>query len=153
MKAHPSPLPDKSMLRAYEILHGAESTFGRSPCNNAQVSSVQIGSSSFRMLNLLARNSLIEFKSLPDVVSGLFNCSPGKNSEMGHSVPTITGKDYLTLLRPSVREYRHVMHGRRKNGRPSVGPGQRLPMVGFCLPNDKEHGMSHNATFKFLLSG
>jgi hypothetical protein len=90
----------------------------------------------------LTRISLIEIKSFSDVVSGLFNCSPGKNSVMDHSVPTITGKDYLTLLRPSLREYRPVAHSNSKKGRASAGPVQRLPMEGFCMPNEKDHSLA-----------
>ncbi|PWK31789.1 hypothetical protein [Pseudomonas sp. OV226] len=59
-------------------------------------------------------DSLIEIKSFPDGVSGLFNSAQDKSSEMGHSVPTITEKDYLTLLRPSLRKYRQVLHGAEK---------------------------------------
>ncbi len=33
------------------------------------------------------------------------------------------------------------------------GPRQGLPMVGFCLPNEKESGMSQHAPSQFLLSG
>ena len=33
------------------------------------------------------------------------------------------------------------------------GPHQGLPMVGFCLPNEKERGMSYQTKFKLLLSG
>jgi hypothetical protein len=40
-----------------------------------------------------------------------------------------------------------------EKGRPSPGPVERLPLVGFCLPNEKEYGMSQNAPAKFLLSG
>lgn len=38
------------------------------------------------------------------------------------------------------------------SNRPSPGPVQRLPMVGFCLPNEKESGMSQQEPPMFLPS-
>lgn len=88
-----------------------------------------------------------------DAASGPLTQSQGKNPKMERCQTTITGEDYLTLLRPWLREYCHSLRGGRKNGRPSAGPVQRLPMVGFCLPNEKDPGMSQLTPPKFFLSG
>ncbi len=57
------------------------------------------------------------------------------------------------LLRPSVNGYLTDLHVSNEKGRPSPGPVQRLPMVGSCLPNKKESGMSEHIPPHFLLSG
>lgn len=115
MKVCPFLFQGKPVLHAHEILHGAESTFVRSPCNNEQVGAHRaVEFPHAESFSSWESDSLIEIKSFSDVVSRLFNSSPGKNSEMDHSVPTITGKDCLILLRLSIRKYRQVLHGAEK---------------------------------------
>lgn len=169
MKSCPFRFQGKPVLRAREFLNRADTTVIQSLGNNGSIpfsaacsmtvpplTKHQPAIKSLRMRKHFqygVSESLNSIKSFSDAANGLFNGSKGKRLRNGGSPRTITGKDYLTLLKLSLREYRHVVHRSRKNGRPSAGPGQRLPMVGFCLPNEKEHGMSQHAPSQFLLSG
>ena len=151
MKACSFPL---TVLRAHEILNGAESTYGQQRCNNARASAD--GISQFLHAETFpscSGNSLIEFKRNQSAAIRSFTRLQGGISEMGQYPATITDKDHSPLLRPSISSYSPNLHVFSANGRPSPGPGQRLPMVGFCLPNEKEYGMSQYTPSMFLLSG
>jgi hypothetical protein len=84
-----------SVLRAREVLNGAESTCVQQSCNNAQVRTDRTAEFPHAESFASCRSdSLIEIKSFPDGVNGLFISAQDKRSEMGHSVPTITGKNF-----------------------------------------------------------
>ena len=150
MTACPFQLP---ALCACEFLNRADTTAAQARCNNAQVSgdrTVQFPhAESFASrpsisLNTIKRNQRAE--------SGLFIQSQGKAQKWGSTCPLLQIRN-SPLLRPSINGYRPYLHVFSAKGRPSPGAGQRLPMVGFCLPNEKEHGMSHHEPSQFLLSG
>lgn len=154
MKVCPSRPQGNPVSLPLEILHGAESTFCQSRCNNVQVGAVQpILFLHAKTFPSCAGNSLIEFKKNQSAPGRPFTWLQGESAEMGRCLPTITDKNYSPLLRPSLSGYRPGLHVCSAKGRPSPGPVQRLPMVGFCLPNKKESGMSQHAPSQFLLSG
>ena len=153
MKVSPSPPQGVPVVYAREFLNPADTTVIRPSRNNAQTSAGRavefLHAKSFPSC---AGNSLIEFKRNPDAVSRPFTRLKGEISEVGQYLSTITDKNYSTLLRPSVNGYLPDLHVCNAKGRPSPGPVQRLPMVGFCLPNEKESGMSQQEPPMFLPS-
>lgn len=124
----------KAVPQARDFLNGAESNFGQSLCNNAHVSADQDEFPHAKSFASHARDSLTEIKSFSDFVSGLFKSSPGKNSEMDHSAPTITGKEYLTLLRPLLREYGHVVSTAADMEGPQQGLFSDFQWLAFACP-------------------
>lgn len=107
MKVYRSLFQDKSVLSAHEILSGAESTFGQSPCNNAQVTADRVAE--FPHAESFAGrlgNSLNEFKRNQSAHGRPLTRLQGENAEMGQCLPTITDKNYSPLLGPSLNGYR-----------------------------------------------
>ncbi|QXZ16073.1 hypothetical protein KVQ82_09240 [Pseudomonas sp. AO-1] len=56
-----------------------------------------------------------------------------------HMVSQMQALRNSALSRPSVCGYLMNGHFSDEKGRPSPGPVQALPMVCFCLPNEKDH--------------
>lgn len=154
MKFSPSQLQGVRVVCAREFLNRADTTIIRPSCNNAQTTADRplefLPAKSFPSC---AGNSLIDFKRNQSSVSRPFTRLQGGISEVGQYPSTITDKNYSPLLRPSLNGYRPGRYVCSAKGRPSPGPVQRLPMVGFCLLDEKEHGMSQHAPSQFLLSG
>lgn len=140
-------------LRARELLNRADTTADQVGRNNAQVSrdrTVQfLHAESFAGIH---GNSLNKIKGNHGAESGPFIQSQEKAQKWGSTHPLLQIRN-SPLLRPSISGYGPNLHVCSANGRPSPGPGQRLPMVGFCLPNEKEPGMSQHEPSQFLLSG
>ena len=142
-----------STLCARDVLNRADTTAAQAHCNNAQDSggrAVQFphaessAGCQSNSLNKIKRNHWAE--------SGPFTQSQGKAQKWGSTYPLLQIRN-SPLLRPSISGYGPNLHVCSVKGRPSPGPGQRLPMVGFCLPNEKEPGMSQHEQSQFLLSG
>lgn len=95
---------------------------------------------------------LPNFLSLSGVVAQHY-LGKGSNFQRYHMTSQTCPSRNSTLLRPSLNGYLTPLHVSSEKGRPWPGPVQRLPMVGFCLPNKKESGMSPHAPSQFLLSG
>lgn len=143
-----------SVLRAREVLNGAESTCVQQSCNNAQVSADRaVKFPHAESFSSCTSNSLIEFKRNQSAASRPFSRLQGEISEIGQYLATITDKGYSPLLRPSLNEYLPDLHVCSAKGRPSPGPVQPLPMFGFSMPNEKEPDMSQQPPSQFLLSG
>lgn len=150
MTACSFPLPAQC---ARELLNRADSTAAQACGNNAQVSGDRVVQ--FSHAKLFAgrhSNSLNKIKRNHGAESGPLIQSQGKAQKWGSACPLLKIRN-SPLLRPSISGYRSNLHVCSAKGRPSPGPGQRLPMVGFCLPNEKEYGMSQHTPYKFLLSG
>lgn len=150
MKSCSFPLP---LLHGHEILRGAESTYVQQSCNNVQVSADR--ALQFPHAESFASrpsNSLNKIKRNHGAESGPFIQSQWNAQKWGSTCPLLQIRN-SPLLRPSLSGYRPNLHVCSAKGRPSQGPGQRLPMVGFCLPNEKEQGMSQHTPSQFLLSG
>jgi hypothetical protein len=92
------------------------------------------------------------FLSLSGVVAKHY-LGKGKKFRRNYIMALACVLENSPLLRPSIHGYLTDLHNTGEKGRPSPGPVERLPLVGFCLPNEKEYGMSQHAPAKFLLSG
>lgn len=150
MTACSFPLPAPC---ARELLNRADTTVAQARGNNAQVSGDRVVQFSHAESFVSSpSNSLNEIKRNHGGESGTFIQSQGKAQKWGSTCPLLQIRN-SPLLRPSISGYLPELRVCSRKGRPSPGPGQRLPMVGFCLPNEKEPGMSQHAPSKFLLSG
>lgn len=143
----------KPVLYAGEFLNRADTTAAQARCNNAQVSGDRtdqfLHAESFASCH---SNSLNKIERNLGAESGPFIQSQGKAQKWSSTCPLLQIRN-SPLLRPSISGYLPELHVCSIKGRPSLGPGQRLPMVGFCLPNEKEPGVSHHGPSQFLLSG
>lgn len=100
-----------SVLRARQVLNGAESTCVQQSCNNAQVSADRaVKFPHAESFASCTSNSLIEFKRKQSAASRPFSQLQGEISEMGQYPATITDKGYSPLLRPSLNGHLLELH-------------------------------------------
>ncbi len=90
-----------------------------------------------RMLCFLDCHSLIAVKALLAKAGSLSDQRHSEGSETYSPLPSSTRKDCMTFMSALRCECRPLLHIDTKNGRPSAGPDQRLPLAGIFLPNEK----------------
>jgi hypothetical protein len=126
---------------ACELLSQADTTAAQARGNNAQVSgdrAVQFPHA--KSFAGCPSNSLHKIQRNHGAERGPFIQPQGKVQKRGSTCPLLQIRN-SPLLRPSISGYLPELQVCSRKVRFSTGPGQQLPMVGFCLPNEEEHGL------------